>query len=181
MQRGYRSLCKLGGAFVALATLSGCSLAQTQASSTAQKQTVGWIETGQIADSTTEFKLDTGAKTTSINAKILDAPEAGTEAGGMIKFEFIDTDGNAQVFERPVVEWVRIKDGEGGFFRRPVVTMQLCVAGQWVEEKVNLADRDQFDYAVLIGRNMLEAGGLVVDASAKNVVEADCPEQSEAS
>ncbi|MEO1093832.1 MAG: RimK/LysX family protein [Cyanobacteria bacterium J06638_28] len=164
--------------------LSSCQLAQLQASdgTPESKQTVGWIEAGQMADadSPTEFKLDTGAKTTSINAEILDAPEAGSEAGGMIKFRFVDTNGDSQVFERPVVEWVRIKDGEGGFFRRPVVTMQLCVAGQWIEEKVNLADRTQFDYAVLIGRNMLQAGGWVVDSSVKNVTSANCPERSEA-
>ncbi|MGF1522852.1 MAG: RimK/LysX family protein [Leptolyngbyaceae cyanobacterium] len=171
-------------ALMAGVSLSSCQLAKSQASDAASgpKQTVGWIEVGQIvdADNTTEFKLDTGAKTTSINAEILAAPDAGSEAGGMIRFRFIDTDGDSQVFERPIVEWVRIKDGAGGFFRRPVVTMELCVAGRWIEEKVNLADREQFDYSVLIGRNMLEAGSLVVDASAKNVAATDCPERSEA-
>lgn len=179
-----QQLRNIGLALIAGVSLSSCQIAKLQASDVApeSKQTVGWIEAGQIADtdSTTEFKLDTGAKTTSINAEILDAPEAGSEAGGMIRFRFIDTDGDSQIFERPVVEWVRIKDGAGGFFRRPVVTMQFCVAGRWIEEEVNLADRSQFDYSVLIGRNMLKAGGLVVDSSAKNVTEMSCPERSEA-
>lgn len=184
-----QSVCEsLGSSIILLAlgaALSGCQTGTLQASdgSAAEKQRVGWLEMGELAGvgSPTELKLDTGATTTSINAEILEKPDSSAEAGGMVRFRFLDTDDDSQVYERPVVEWVRIKDGSGGFFRRPVVEMQICVAGQWIEEKVNLADRSQFDYSVLIGRNMLKKGGLVIDSGETYTATADCPERQEAS
>lgn len=188
VQRSINIVQQAGGWMLALLvsmSAAGCQLARSQTRDTAaaQKQRVGWVEAGQIAESgsTTEFKLDTGANTTSINAEILAKPADDTEVGGMVRFRFVDGDSDGQVFERPVVEWVRIKDGAGGFFRRPVVIMLVCVAGQWIEAEVNLADRTQFDYSVLIGRNMLKAGGLVVDSAEKNIATAECPDRSGAS
>lgn len=165
--------------------LSGCQLSNSQASnelSSPPSQTVGWIEKTRISglDSDTEAKLDTGATKTSINAEILEKPEDTSESGGMIRFRFSDKDGASKVYELPIVEWVRIKDGDGGFFRRPVVTMQICIAGRWIEGKVNLADRKQFDYSVLIGRNMLKKGALIIDSAETNTTPSNCPEQEQA-
>ncbi|WP_346290978.1 ATP-dependent zinc protease family protein [Sphaerothrix gracilis] len=177
---------KLGALAICLGWLSaGCSLPQTRANDLLPSagQTVGWVENGKIlgVESEIKVKLDTGAETSSINAEILEQPATQTEAGGLIKFRFVDTDGRSQVFERPVTRWVRIKDGEGGFFRRPVVRMKFCVGGQWLEEEVNLADRDQFNYSVLIGRNMLKTGGLLVNSAETFTTEPACPtEETEA-
>ncbi|MEM6427546.1 MAG: RimK/LysX family protein [Cyanobacteria bacterium P01_D01_bin.128] len=170
---------------MAISGCSGSSLGSDEAplasGAIAPKQ-VGWIEPGQLAgiDQEVDVKLDTGAKTTSINAEILEQPENPEDAGGMITFRFEDQSGQSRVYERPVLEWVRIKDGDGGFFRRPVVTMQLCIAGRWIEEEVNLADRSQFNYSVLVGRNALEAGNLIVDSAETKTTEANCPARSEA-
>ncbi len=167
----------LSGIAISLLFTSGCSPQETKASNQSfqEVKTVGWIENTQIlgVEAQTQVKLDTGAKTTSINAEILDKPENESESGGMIKFRFVDGE-TSSVFERPVVRWVKIKDGDGGFFRRPVVKMKFCIAGRWVEEEVNLADRKQFTYPVLIGRNMLEKGGLVIDSAATFTAEPKC-------
>ena len=166
---------------VTLLFSAGCRSQQTQASDGSQQplKTVGWIEKGQIVglEKPLEFKLDTGATTTSINAEILSKPDNETEAGGMIKFRFIDGEDTSTVFERPITRWVKIKDGEGGHFRRPVVEMKLCIAGRWVEEEVNLADRDQFNYSVLIGRNMLKKGNLAIDSNKKFTEKSECKGQ----
>lgn len=159
---------------------TGCSLQHTQASDLLeQPQTVGWVEKARIQgiDSEVDAKLDTGAETTSINAEILEEPDEDTESGGMIKFRFVGEDGNEAIFERPVVRWVRIKARDGGSLRRPVVQMKFCVAGRWVEEEVNLADRDEFNYPVLVGRNMLGKAQLAVDSSETYTTEAACPEE----
>ncbi|EAZ89781.1 ATP-dependent zinc protease family protein [Crocosphaera chwakensis] len=160
---------------------AGCGSQQTQASDGSEQplKTVGWIEKGNIVglDEPLEFKLDTGATTTSINAEIISKPDNETEAGGMIKFRFINGDDTSAVFERPITRWVKIKDGEGGYFRRPVVEMKLCIAGRWVEEEVNLADRDQFNYSVLIGRNMLKKGNLAIDSNKKFTNKSECKGQ----
>lgn len=164
---------------VGLLSGAGCSLPRMQAASESEQpaQTVGWVENAKIpgVDSTIKAKLDTGAKTTSINAEILEQPDEESEAGGMIKFRFVDDDGVERVFERPITRWVEIKSREGDNFRRPVVRMQLCVAGRWVEEEVNLADRDDFNYSILVGRNMLGKANFAVDSTQTFTAEPNCP------
>lgn len=165
--------------FIGLLSGTGCGLQQTQAADESEHttQTVGWIEEATIlgVESEVEVKLDTGAETSSINAEVLEEPDKDTESGGMIKFRFLDGEGNNAVFERPIVRWVRIKARDGGSFRRPVVQMKFCIAGRWVEEEVNLAERDEFNYSVLIGRNMLSEAKLTVDSSQTFTTEATCP------
>lgn len=154
---------------VGLLSGAGCSLQKTQAVSLAEQptQTVGWIEKARIPGVEKEIKakLDTGATTTSINAEILEKPDENSESGGMIKFRFTNGEGITQVFERPIVRWVKIKSREGADIRRPVVRMKLCIAGRWMEEEVNLADRDDFNYPILIGRNMLKQAKFAVDSN----------------
>lgn len=176
----YRDTTKKLFAVMVISLLSGagCSLQQTQAVSLSEQETqiVGWVEKGKISgiEKDIKIKLDTGAKTTSINAEILEKPDKESESGGMVKFRFLDGEGNKEVFERPIVRWVSIKSREGADIRRPVVRMKLCVAGQWIEEEVNLADRDDFNYPILIGRNMLKQGKLAVDSSQTFTTNSPC-------
>lgn len=167
--------------FIGLLSGSGCSLQKTQAVdlSEQQTQTVGWVEKARIpgVDKEVKAKLDTGATTSSINAEILGKPDKNSESGGMIKFQFTNGEGIKEVFERPIVRWVQIKSRAGADLRRPVVRMKLCVASRWIEEEVNLADREDFNYPVLIGRNMLKKGKLAVDSSRTFTKESVCSAQ----
>lgn len=156
------SLCLLSGV--------GCTSQKIQASGvkSVQPQTVGWIEKGKIAgiEEEVKIKLDTGATTTSINAEILEKPDEETESGGMIKFRFSNEEGVSKIYELPITRWVKIESRTQDYIRRPVVKMKMCIAGRWVEEEVNLADRSDFNYSVLVGRNMLSKSKLVIDSSA---------------
>ena len=164
--------------FISLLSGAGCSLQKTQAVSLASQQTqiVGWVEKAKIPGVEKEIKakLDTGATTTSINADILEKPDEDSQSGGMIKFRFTNGEKIKQDFERPIVRWVSIKSRKGTDLRRPVVRMKLCVADRWIEEEVNLAERDNFNYPVLIGRNLLKQGGLVVDSSKTFTADPSC-------
>lgn len=139
-------------------------------------QRVGWVENVKIAnlDSEISAKLDSGATTSSINAEILNKPDKETESGGTIKFKFIGDDGKEALYERPVERWVKIKKKDGGTIRRPVVKMVFCIAGQKIEEEVNLSDRDEFNYSILVGRNMLKKGKLTIDSSQTFTSEPNC-------
>ncbi len=165
--------------FIGFLSVPGCTSQKTQATDGVEQnpQVVGWVEKAKIPgfEREVKVKLDTGATTTSINAEILEKPDEESESGGMIKFRFLDGEGNDAVFERPIVRWVQIKSREGADLRRPVVRMKFCVAGRWIEEEVNLADREDFNYPVLIGRNMLKQGKLVVDSSQTFTTEPTCP------
>lgn len=156
-----------------------------------QKIIVGWVEHVHIQAIDTQFeaKLDTGAMTSSIDADIIDVVEytphsppdtAGekTKASplGRIIFTIKNDTGIHKTLERDIVRWARIKKkGNAGFIRRPVVHMRFCLAGHVIEDEVNLAVRERFIYPVLIGRNMLEKGGFVVDASRTLTAPAPCP------
>ncbi|WP_414585702.1 ATP-dependent zinc protease [Scytonema sp. PCC 10023] len=164
-----------------LLTGSRCTLQNSQANTSVQQdiQTVGWVEKGKIAGVNKEikFKLDTGATTSSINAEILEKPDSKSESGGMIKFRFTNGEGVKEEFELPIVRWVRIESRKANYIRRPVVRMKFCLAGRWIEEEVNLAERDDFNYPVLIGRNMLNKGRLVVDSSKTFTTDPTCSAQ----
>lgn len=165
--------------FISLLSGAGCSLQKTQAvaSSEQQTQTLGWVENAKIAGIEKEIKakLDTGATTTSIYAEILEQPDEDSESGGTIKFQFTDGEGIKEVFERPIVRWARIESRDGPDIRRPVVRMKFCIAGRWIEEEVNLANRKGFNYPVLVGRNMLKKGKFAVDSSQTFSADPSCP------
>ncbi|MEM7330298.1 MAG: RimK/LysX family protein [Pseudomonadota bacterium] len=82
----------------------------------------------------------------------------------MITFRLTSRGGKEVVYTAPVVRWVSIRRRGGGFIVRPVVMMDLCVAGVRVTGEVNLADRSGFNYPLLIGRNMLSDAGISIDS-----------------
>lgn len=141
------------------------------ASVAAGTNAVGWVERIHLDDINASFpaKLDTGAKTSSIDAEIMKLIEPKVkEYGkhGYAIFSVKDDNGKPYILKRKIKRWVRIKKKAltAGFVRRPVVLMSFCIGDKLVEEEVNLADRGNFIYPVLVGRNMLAKTGLSVNA-----------------
>jgi hypothetical protein len=102
-----------------------------------------------------------------LNEQIINVTKS-TSPGGpdKVKFQIKDDAGNTRVLEKEVVDRQRIKNkGDDGHTKRPVVKMDLCLGGKDIYGRVNLADRSNFRYQLLIGRNLLETGEFVVDAS----------------
>ena len=134
---------------------------------------VGWVENVKLRDTDTvlKAKLDTGAQTSSIDAEIIDIVEDAENApsgttNDKVIFSIVDeVTGKRVVFERFILRYVKIKRKISGTIRRPVVAMTFCIGGRTSREEVNLADRENFVYPVLIGRNMLSHARLIVDAS----------------
>lgn len=120
--------------------------------------------------------MDTGATTSSIDSEIIDIKKTGEkkhdengkliDTGETVLFSVKGEGDEVKTFERPVKRFVRIKAKNGGFIRRPVIMMDFCIAGRQVSEEVNLANRENFIYPVLIGRNMMKDAGLVVNPAA---------------
>jgi len=115
---------------------------------------------GSISQFHCPAKLDTGAKTSSIHANNI----IYQEDQNIVSFEIA-----GKSFSRPVVSVSKIKRraGEGeGSEERPVIKMLISVNGSTpIETEVNLANREKFNYPLLIGRNTLEKGGFVIDPS----------------
>ncbi|MYM61772.1 ATP-dependent zinc protease [Pseudomaricurvus sp. HS19] len=110
-------------------------------------------------------RVDTGAETTSIDAS--DIVEFERDGKSWVKFKVEDRrTGEVSEIKAPVVRWVRIKQHGVENVRRQVVRLELRMGSLHDKVEVTLADRDRFDYPILIGRNFLQ-GRAVVDVSRK--------------
>jgi hypothetical protein len=130
---------------------------------------VGWVEKVKLedVDLTLKARMDTGAGLSSVHATIVKVvPPAAEGEKERIIFQIADDAGNTRTLEREVIDYVNIKKkGEEGFIRRPVVRLDFCLGGKQIEGRVNLADRGQFLYPLLIGRNILKTGDFLIDAT----------------
>jgi hypothetical protein len=153
----------------------------------ADQQTImGWVERVYIEpiDSNFKAKLDTGATTSSMRAEVLKVlGNKEDKEPRRVVFQVENEKGETNTLERKLVRFVRIKMRNGTLQRRPVVEMDFCIAGRHVKSEVNLAPRLDFIYPVLIGRNMLVDGSIIVDpgrtftAPARCLLKAPKPEE----
>ncbi len=166
--------------FLILIMVIGVVFAQgAHAQNQSQKRIiVGYIENIGVPKIglTEKAKLDTGAATSSMHASVIELNEGDDEEDGYVIFTMDDGEGESNHMKKQVVRMVNIKTKKGGSQRRPVVMMTFCIAGVLVEGEVNLSDRKHFNYSVLVGRNMLEKGQLIVDASKTFTARPNCPE-----
>ena len=163
---------------------------------------LGWLEHANVTsvDIRLDAKLDTGAKTSAIHAEILsrdalsseevrelrrendDDEEIIEETGAsdeegsprIVVFRISNEDGEDRILEREVIRIVKIKKRGGGVESRPVVKLELCIAGIEVEGEVSLADRTTFNYPLLIGRDMLEEGDIAVNPDSDYTAPSKC-------
>ena len=131
--------------------------------------TIGQVEYVDILPTGMRQKarIDTGAETTSIDAR--DVMPYERDGKPWVKFTVIDRVSHQPTeFKLPVERTVLIKRHGADNVRRRVVSMQLAIGDLRGSVEVTLADREKFEYPVLIGRNFLE-GRAVVDVSRKYI------------
>jgi hypothetical protein len=138
---------------------------------------LGWVEEGLLLpeQASVKMKLDTGALTSSMDARDLERFERDGEKWVRFNVELKDSKTAKAVsipFERRVERNIKVR-GAGGAERRPVVSMQMCIGDQVYDEQFSLNDRDKMIYPVLIGRRTLEHLG-AVDASRTFTLEPRC-------
>lgn len=116
---------------------------------------------------TLKARIDTGAGLSSVDARRLQVLPATGDQPERVTFRLRGQKRGTPDLTAPVIDWVEIKGkGTRRTIRRPVISMQLCIGDRWLPARVNLADRSDFLYPLLIGRNTLIAGGLIVDPAA---------------
>ena len=125
----------------------------------------GWVVEGLIQPEniSVKIKLDTGALTSSMDAKDLERFEKDGEKWVRFNVELKDSNTGKTVstpFERSIVRNVKVR-GAGGAERRPIVLMKICIGNKVYNEQFSLNDRGKMNYPVLIGRNTIEHLGLV--------------------
>lgn len=139
----------------------------------AEKPQLGWIELVRFLPENliVTAKLDTGADTSSLDARDLTQFERGGRP--WVRFSVSNHKGDTTVFERPVVRVVRIKRSETKTTTRPVVMLAICLGGKFREEPVTLTDRSHLSYRVLIGRSVM-AGRFLENPALKFTTRPDC-------
>ena len=139
----------------------------------AQPQTIGWIEhvTVQPGDITLKAKIDTGADNSSVHAKDINIYER--DGVKWVSFTVENRQGKNASFDLPVVRMANIKRKGAEPLVRPVVTMDLCIGGTLKTANINLANRENFKYPMLIGRSYLKDQYLV-DSGKQYTAQATC-------
>lgn len=127
--------------------------------------TYGWVEFAELyldgQPIRVKAKLDTGAKISSLDATDI----APFERDGKRWVRFRPSRSGAEqasLVEQPIARYVRIKRHNGSHDRRPVIRLPLCLGDELRTVEVNLTDRGNFIYPLLLGRKAL-AGLAVVD------------------
>ena len=113
-----------------------------------EKKVVGLVELvtiiGKKGRVTKKALLDTGATRTSVDIRV--AAKAGIG---------------------PIISSVRIKNAtsnSGGSFRRPIAEAKIKMKGMVIKTGVNIVDRTDLPYPILIGRDILHKN-FIVDIS----------------
>ncbi len=137
----------------------------------------GWVERIKMAPwgDTLKAKLDTGAKTSSINALNIERFERDGDDWVRFTLSYKTTDKKQRErkMERPLRRNVRVKEHDRENDRRAVVDLSFCFAGQIHTAQFSLVDRSKFIYPVLLGRRFLESAALI-DPKATFITEANC-------
>jgi hypothetical protein len=140
---------------------------------TQNKQIVGWLEKVRIYPENllVRAKLDTGAKNSSLNAPHVSTFERRGET--WVRFDIEDRNGKTATLERKLQRTVKIRQHDRTSALRPVVHLSICLGGAFKVVEVNLEDRSDFNYQMLVGRSFLKED-FVVDPSMKFTTKPKC-------
>jgi hypothetical protein len=137
-------------------------------------QILGWVENARLPDPGMDLKakLDTGAETSSLDARIL--KKFRKSGKRWVRFAVTDRDsGEEFVIVRERVRTIGVVQHDGSRQTRPVVTLEICIAGRLLNTEVSLIDRSEFNYPLLLGRSALDSFALV-DAGNTFLSQPDC-------
>lgn len=140
-----------------------------------------YIKLPEIGGETLKAKMDTGALTASLSAK--DIEKFTRDGDDWVRFRLATKDADGKVYEHKVSRMSKIKsradeEDEGETVevaRRPVVDLELCLGDEKRTIEVNLVDRSNFNYPLLIGAKGLREFGAAVNPARRFVAEKpDC-------
>lgn len=152
---------------------------QLEASPRPEKIVVGWVEKAIIFPHAIVLhaKIDTGADHSSLNVE--EMTEFIRQGEPWVRFSFTPKFQDTMTVERPVYRYTKIKRKGADSLERPVILLGLCVGGVYKpDSQVNLSDRKNFKYNMLIGRSFL-SDSFIVDSALTYTVEPHCPQSED--
>lgn len=121
-------------------------------------------------------KLDTGADMSSLSAQHIELLESQHQT--WVRFQLPETEKKNYILTAPLIRMARIlkrKDEQSDkiYSERPVIKLEVCLGGRRLITLVNLIDRSDFKYPLLLGRNTLKQFHVVVDVSQDHLAAVD--------
>ena len=146
-------------------------------SDSVQKDVLGWIEKVRIfpGNLLIHAKLDTGADFCSLGTPDIETFRKGGKR--FARFLVRNRAGEERKVVAEVVRTTKIKRINGKASKRVVVRLDVCLGSHHMEVDVNLVNRSNYSYRMLIGRNFL-SGNIVVDSSRTYVSKPICEDLS---
>jgi len=151
------------------------------------KVIVGWLERVYLPQEgfALKGKMDTGAKNSSIHAMEVEYLSERSSGNHLwVRFKVIDIEKEYRIIEAKILGEAKIKRpksiGESkvtiDLEARPVVELEICLAGKTKRIPVNLTNRAGMNYPLILGRSALE-GDFIVDVSKKFIYSSSstCP------
>lgn len=141
-----------------------------------EKDIFGWIEKVKIfpGNILLHAKLDSGADHSSLSA--MNINEFKRKGKNWVRFDLRNRAGEIHTIELKTHRIAKIKRVGGVTQERPVVRMGLCLGRKYLSVDVNLTDRSNFAFPVLIGRNFL-APNVLLDTSKTYTADPRCKEE----
>jgi hypothetical protein len=138
---------------------------------------MGYVENVYVGKLGLEMKgkLDTGADSSSVFARDVHIyNKSGKD--DWVRFRLVGKNGRSVRYDQNVRRFALIKLKTGGTIRRPVIHLPLCIGGVSGLAEVNLADREDFEYDFLVGREFM-ASRVLVDSSSTFIAEGSCEKE----
>lgn len=150
--------------------------------SMAEQEVFGWVEKATLEPWGVEVKakLDSGALTSSLDARDIERFEKEGEEWVRFRLELVDEASGetfSETLERPLYRDIRVR-GAGGRDERLVVLMKVCMGSTIYEEQVGLRNREEMHYPLLLGRRTIGHLGLL-DVTRTFLNGPDCDEETE--
>ena len=138
-----------------------------------EKNIVGWIEYVTLFPQTMKLKakLDTGARNSSLNA--VNVSQFKRNGESFVRFDLTNWKGRTETIEARVTRTAKIKQHISEPERRPVIQIAICLGAVYKQVEVNLVDRSNFNYQMLIGRSFLK-GGFLIDPAKTFTLQPNC-------
>jgi hypothetical protein len=140
---------------------------------TAEPRVVGWLERVLLPAANVDLpaKLDTGARTSALDAEAIETFERDGTAWARFRLRGRRGAAGASL-EAPVVGRTRVRSSLGRQ-ERLVVALEACLAGERRSVHFTLSPRRGMIYPVLLGRRALE-GWLAVDPARRWTTATGC-------
>lgn len=143
--------------------------AQTVVVASCPANIIGAVEKVYLPPMKSPFlsRIDTGATSSSLDADYIKIFERDGKSWVSFKVTNRQTQ-ETYIFEKPQVKRIKVKrilEDE----HRPMVEMEVKMGGESFKANFTIAERENFEYQTLIGRNIL-SGRAIVDVSISNTL-----------